>query len=216
LQPTGDTGDTGGWTHHYPATPKDRTAVRPYLGQPSGYGSSAKSSVLTVDGAEEASTGQWKFTHQFSEHGVFYLSVYVCPYDDRTPCTNQDPDKLVPGTGLTLDPYDETGERKEGITFACTKYATGHVCPKAMDNPILPEDDGSNGQVPPSTFTICPQGTENTRTLDNGLVQGSQLVNCASREGFFGPEGAGHIAEKCDSNVSTTRDRTLYWYSTPA
>jgi len=46
--------------------------------------------------------GQWKISHQFTEHGVFYVSIFICPNTDsasREPCDKFSLDQLVPGTG---------------------------------------------------------------------------------------------------------------------
>ena len=44
--------------------------------------------------------GLWKGTHQFSQHGVFGIAVYLCTNDHREPCDNHDDAALVPGTGM--------------------------------------------------------------------------------------------------------------------
>ena len=47
--------------------------------------------------------GIWNFRHQFQEFGVFYLSVWICPDNKKSPCDSQDPKHLVPGTGLPIE-----------------------------------------------------------------------------------------------------------------
>ena len=40
--------------------------------------------------------GQWQISHQFSEHGVFYVSIFVCPEASRAACDSFSADHLIP------------------------------------------------------------------------------------------------------------------------
>ena len=116
------------------------------------------------DGAD----GLWKITHEVTEHGVFYISIYICEQKDEKGgqphnCTlskenTADESALVPGTGL----------------------------------------DQGNDKLPSSAFTICPQNTQSTtETTQHQVVVGQQLDDCHSAVNFYSPKGAGHIAERC-------------------
>lgn len=197
----------------YPSKP-DRTAnseladqLREYGGQTTHgdtgrYDSSDTHEILRIVDNTAKAKGRWVFNHQFSEHGVFYLSVYVCSIIDKDPCKNQDAGHLVPGTGLTQSPYDEkTKERKVEDQWTCKKTPNGLRCPNAMDNTVKPKpepSDDDDDQVPASAFTVCPQGTDASENHEaNGMVVGSRLADCKAKLHHFGPEGPGHIAEKC-------------------
>eukprot|EP01047_Picozoa_sp_COSAG01_P007607 COSAG01_NODE_291_length_19378_cov_38.136418_5_plen_870_part_00 len=48
--------------------------------------------------------GRWRVSHQFEEHGVFYVSVFLCTNTDATTrgaCDNAKESNLVPQTGTT-------------------------------------------------------------------------------------------------------------------
>lgn len=117
----------------------------------------------------EGADGLWKITHEIVEHGVFYLSVYLCEHEAAGSrpqnCTrrsetdpNGDPSALVPGTGLPSE----------------------------------------HGTLPSSAFTICPQNTHSaSETTPHQVILGQKLNDCRAAVGFYSPKGAGHIAEKC-------------------
>lgn len=204
LQPTES------WDNYaYPSQPAQGSDVRPYQGQKKQgdkyFDSSSQPKVIKLSNTDAKRKGQWEFHHQFSEHGVFFLSVYVCPTDNQDPCFQRSADHLVPGTGLTRTPYDDdTGRRKSGPEWKCSVRPDrrGLSCPKAMDNNVTGNtspSDTETSQVPASAFTVCPQGTKAPNPPPNGFVLGSRLAECIAQQGFFGPEGPGHIAEKCDS-----------------
>ena len=131
-------------------------------------------STLSQNGAD----GEWSITHQFTGHGVFYLTAYVCEWTDhaKTPakCVTSQHDgvwsaeasQLVKGTGLPPD---------------------------------------SETALPESAFTICPQNTKapNEKVdADTGMVQGAHLEACEAPTGYFSPAGPGHIAEKCQEGFN--------------
>eukprot|EP01047_Picozoa_sp_COSAG01_P055746 COSAG01_NODE_6240_length_3774_cov_1.522449_1_plen_980_part_10 len=76
--------------------------VRPYTG---GVLTSVNSKGEGIDTPHANGVdGQWQVDHQFTQHGIFYISVYLCEWDNREVCSGQntaaDRDKhLVTGTG---------------------------------------------------------------------------------------------------------------------
>jgi hypothetical protein len=121
----------------------------------------------------EGADGLWQIKHQFEEHGVFYISIYVCPYTSGNIGQNCQPkgcfnnpaqctDALVRGTGL----------------------------------------DTTDGLLPSSAFTVCPQNTEPgvadvPDMTENVPIIGQHLQHCKAKSGYYSPKGPGHIAEKC-------------------
>ena len=89
--------------------------------------------VFKWDKTKLKTQGIWQYTHQFEEFGVFYLSVWICPFDNQDPCNKHDEAHLVPGTGDT----DENGDqipKDEPLHQAFT------VCPQGTD---ATKDDNS-------------------------------------------------------------------------
>jgi hypothetical protein len=160
---------------------------------------------MSLANDEDKDNGIFTLTHQFTEHGVFFITAFMCPYDDKSCCISKadggyrDDDEfkeickhaIVPGTGLWQDVSCNT-------TNCCSEepYKYEDACCALEDAPC----PLNNNDLPPSTFTICPQ---NTDTRDEGInlhgvVKGSGLWLCKPKVGFFSPEGAGRVAEKCN------------------
>jgi hypothetical protein len=79
--------------------------LRPYK---EGDLSSEESKELGVDtpyANSKGANGQWEITHRFTEHGIFYISVYICEWKEKEKCypsnTINRESYLVSGTGST-------------------------------------------------------------------------------------------------------------------
>ena len=120
LQPSTGSGidvDSGTWAG---------AMVRPYTGEVKGDQDNDGISFATsgLDGAD----GNWSISHQFTEHGTFYVSIYVCDGDSSTECDSHDRRHLVPGTGqpanssevqtkaFTVCPQGTKDTHREGLT----------------------------------------------------------------------------------------------------
>ena len=106
----------------------------------------------------EGADGLWQIKHQFTEHGIFYISIYLCenqekgiPRDCDYSKDLTDSPNLVPGTGFS---------RADGT--------------KIGDN-----------ELPPTAFTVCPQNTEPKEAYaENGMIPGAHLDECRARVGY--------------------------------
>jgi hypothetical protein len=157
-----------------------------------------KDAVLVAD-AENEPGKVWRITHQFEEHGVFYLSVFMCDYETgRSDCDTRKPSALVEGSFNEL----RLGQhyQKEGNFLAQKKAA----------------------------FTVCPQGTRGPEAAVGGgkVFWGANLSACTAiggpeGEGFFNPYGSGRISAYCGDkgflcgNPGTTWPVAMpgYWVS---
>lgn len=56
--------------------------------------------VQEGDGQGSKDGGKWSITHQFEEHGVFYISIYMCASNSTADCDDTRPNALINGTGM--------------------------------------------------------------------------------------------------------------------
>jgi hypothetical protein len=108
-------------------TPEDST-VRPYRDGTISSSGNAANIALATDGTD----GRWKIDHQFTEYGVFSISIYVCPATKKASCKGL-PDQLIPGTGVIK-----------------SNWFT--VCPQGSGNSLAP---GGDGMVIGSQLSNC-------------------------------------------------------------
>jgi hypothetical protein len=134
----------------------------------------------------EGADGLWKIELTIKEHGVFYVSVYLCeqsssevdgrvpPHCDQNTKDFKDSPALVTGTGL---------------------------------------DNGPG--LPSSAFTVCPQNTRARDFTNHGIVKGQQLTECQSKVGYYSPKGPGHVAERCLEGFACTLPGMRWPVATP-
>eukprot|EP01043_Picozoa_sp_COSAG02_P015089 COSAG02_NODE_634_length_19259_cov_9.871347_8_plen_2349_part_00 len=126
----------------------------------------------------EGADGLWQIKHQFTEHGIFYISIYLCENQEIGIPPGCDYSKdltdslnLVPGTGFS---------RKDGTKIG-------------------------DKELPLTAFTVCPQNTEPKEAYaENGMIPGAHLDECRARVGYYSPKGPGYISEKCQEGFSCT------------
>eukprot|EP01043_Picozoa_sp_COSAG02_P034737 COSAG02_NODE_2446_length_8839_cov_6.263501_3_plen_1302_part_00 len=133
--------------------------------------------VRQKDFVSEGADGLWQIKHQFTEHGIFFISIYICenseqsetPKECRRKTDMSDSAALVPGSGFS----------------------------KLDGSPV-----GSH-ELPLTTFTVCPQNTEPKEDYaQNGLIPGAHLDECRAKVGYYSPKGPGYIAEKCQEGFA--------------
>ena len=89
--------------------------------------------------------GIWEYNHQFTEFGVFYLSIWLCPDDAKAPCDEQRSTHLVSGTGLT----DTHGQP---LAPGLIPHSAFTVCPQ---NTFAVPDNAETGMVLNSKLSTC-------------------------------------------------------------
>jgi hypothetical protein len=151
-----------------------------------------KDAVLVADAENEAGK-VWRITHQFEEHGVFYLSVFMCDYETgRSDCDNafslSQSDHLVEGS--FNEPRLKQYYQKEGKFLTHDKVV----------------------------FTVCPQGTRGPEAEVGGgkVFWGASLSRCTAiegpeGEGFFNPYGSGRISAYCGDKGFLCRNPGTTW-----
>ena len=117
----------------------------------------------------QGADGQWKIEHTITEHGVFFISIYICE--------------------------QEQGNEKRPQPTNCN-LANVAKLPATQLVPATGLDNGVH-ELPSSAFTVCPQNTLANDYTDRHVLKGQQLHHCRSPVGFYSPKGAGHVAEKC-------------------
>lgn len=77
----------------------------------------------------EGTDGRWRVSHQFEEHGVFYVSAFLCRNEDATreACDDADASRLVPKTGAT------------GLSGTNIETRAFTICPQ---NTRIPDQNG--------------------------------------------------------------------------
>jgi hypothetical protein len=121
-------------------------------------------------------SGTWFASHQFKEHGVFYVAVYLCTGDDYKNCTvTNNKDSSLPSFS-TSNPWINDKQGKNARRVPSTW-------------------GGVDSALPNTTFTICPQGTKPER--ESVVAPGAQLGQCLAKSGWYSPYGPGHVAEFC-------------------
>eukprot|EP01047_Picozoa_sp_COSAG01_P035312 COSAG01_NODE_2702_length_7228_cov_4.014869_2_plen_1685_part_00 len=138
--------------------------------------------------------GTWYASHQFTEHGTFFVAVYMCTgendYKNCTATANADSQ----GFWSVKDP----------------SYAS--QTPEQLKRRV-PQTWGSPDHLPATTFTICPEGTKAHE--GQAPTVGASLSQCWAKSGWYAPYGPGHPADYCKDGFNCERDGTRWPVAEP-
>ncbi len=147
--------------------------------------------------ADELAGNIWRITHQFAEHGVFYLSVFMCDYETgMDDCDKHAFSTLVNGT---FDFDNETQKQQAN--------------PDKFENYLKERH---------AAFTVCPAGTKGPDNVvgGGGVFWGAGLSECRAiggqvGEGFFNPYGTGRISALCPDGFLCRNDGATWPIAMP-
>jgi hypothetical protein len=125
--------------------------------------------------------GFWDIKHKFTEHGVFSISVYICP--TQMECYSKNSTFLVEDSGPPTNGDTTGGE-------ALRSQSLYIICPQGTQSDA--RDTSRQGVL------------QYNKNAINGLT------SCRAQQGYFSPAGPGSIAEKCKDGYDCDF-RGMYW-----
>jgi hypothetical protein len=112
---------------------------------------------------DDGADGRWHIDHQFEEHGIFFVSIFICETKSRELCDNKDPSHLVPGTGIPGGGISSWAEELQNKAFTvCPQGTSGQMQDHLLRGAQLSKCEAKDGffsvNGPGRIATYCPNG----------------------------------------------------------